>query len=206
MIRQVANNIIAELKVLTIAYEIKFSRWYVEYEIVKSYIEPVERIEKRVHKTYISVAPDFVGEEAFVQKFTNIALSDAEDRLGFVEYVDDTDELWENEYIPEDMFVAEWIVGENVAVGFLRKYNGVAYRAIQKHTTQSDWTPDVATALWIVAPTQGATGYDEWIQPTGAHDAYNIGDIVEHNGHVWKSKVNGNVWEPQEGALWEKLD
>lgn len=39
-----------------------------------------------------------------------------------------------------------------------------------------------------------------WVQPTGAHDAYTIGDVVVHNGQVWKC-VEGdendlNVWEP----------
>ena len=43
-----------------------------------------------------------------------------------------------------------------------------------------------------------------WSQPTGAHDAYSAGDIVSHNGALYKSLVDGNVWEP--GAydgLWE---
>ena len=38
--------------------------------------------------------------------------------------------------------------------------------------------------------------YPEWVQPTGAHDAYNIGDKVTHNGKTWVSDVDNNVWEP----------
>ena len=36
----------------------------------------------------------------------------------------------------------------------------------------------------------------EWIQPTGAHDAYALGSIVTHNGSTWTSTVDANTWEP----------
>lgn len=35
-----------------------------------------------------------------------------------------------------------------------------------------------------------------WVQPTGAHDTYNAGDVVAHNGKAWVSTVNANTWEP----------
>ena len=35
-----------------------------------------------------------------------------------------------------------------------------------------------------------------WVQPTGGHDAYNLGDRVTHNGQIWVSTINANVWEP----------
>lgn len=41
-----------------------------------------------------------------------------------------------------------------------------------------------------------ATGYPAWIQPTGAQDAYKIGDRVSFNGANYESKINGNVWSP----------
>jgi len=34
------------------------------------------------------------------------------------------------------------------------------------------------------------------VQPTGAHDAYALGAIVAHNGQLWISTVDANVWEP----------
>lgn len=36
----------------------------------------------------------------------------------------------------------------------------------------------------------------DWVQPTGAHDAYNLGDRVRHNGLNWESNVSNNVWTP----------
>ena len=45
-----------------------------------------------------------------------------------------------------------WTVGEQVAVGDRRYYapTGLLYKVIQGHTTQADWTPDAAPALWVV--------------------------------------------------------
>lgn len=45
-------------------------------------------------------------------------------------------------------------------------------------------------------------GPAEWVQPTGAHDAYALGAVVSHNGKVWVSTVDSNVWEPG-GYGWE---
>lgn len=47
-----------------------------------------------------------------------------------------------------------------------------------------------------------------WVQPTGAHDAYPAGRIVQHDGTLWRSLIAANVWEPgSTGAstLWEKV-
>lgn len=36
----------------------------------------------------------------------------------------------------------------------------------------------------------------DYVQPTGAHDAYNIGDRMRYQGKIWESTINGNVWAP----------
>lgn len=87
----------------------------------------------------------------------------------------------------------EWAVGVMYAVGDRRQYDGLLYRCVQAHTSQADWTPDVVPALWVRASTEE---WPEWVQPTGAHDAYNTGDKVSHNGKHWVSTMDGNVWEP----------
>lgn len=38
--------------------------------------------------------------------------------------------------------------------------------------------------------------YPDFVQPTGAHDAYQTGDIVNYNGVLYKSKIDNNVWAP----------
>lgn len=49
-----------------------------------------------------------------------------------------------------DTIKKAWKVGEAVAFGDRRYYNGIWYFCKQAHTTQADWAPDVATALWRV--------------------------------------------------------
>lgn len=36
----------------------------------------------------------------------------------------------------------------------------------------------------------------DFVQPTGAHDAYNVGDRVKYNGHVYESLMAGNTYSP----------
>jgi hypothetical protein len=42
----------------------------------------------------------------------------------------------------------------------------------------------------------GGDGIPDWVQPLGATDAYAAGAQVRHNGTIWTSTVDGNVWEP----------
>lgn len=41
-----------------------------------------------------------------------------------------------------------------------------------------------------------STDIPEWVQPSGAHDVYSIGDKVTHNGKIYISTADNNVWEP----------
>lgn len=56
------------------------------------------------------------------------------------------------------------------------------------------WEPGVSG--WSVQTPEG--GIPEWIQPTGAHDAYALDAEVTHNGKYWRSTINNNTWEPGE--------
>lgn len=75
-------------------------------------------------------------------------------------------------------------------------HNGKLYEVIQGHTTQSDWTPDIVPALFKEIPKPAGGGYPEWVQPTGAHDAYALGARVTHNGKNWESTIPANTTEP----------
>lgn len=70
------------------------------------------------------------------------------------------------------------------------------YRVVQAHTSQSDWKPDVTVSLYTQIGLT-AEGYPIWSQPTGSHDAYNKGDIVEFKGTLYESTMDGNVWSPE---------
>ena len=86
-----------------------------------------------------------------------------------------------------------WVVGKAYAVNDRAQYNGTLYKCIQAHTSQSDWMPSATPALW---KTVSVDEYPEWVQPTGAHDAYNIGDKVTYNGQHYVCTSNGNVYAP----------
>lgn len=75
------------------------------------------------------------------------------------------------------------------------QYQGLLYKCLQAHTAQADWTPDKAVSLWVRVD-DPSIEFPEWVQPTGAHDAYNKGDKVSHNGKHWQSDYDANVYEP----------
>ena len=80
------------------------------------------------------------------------------------------------------------------------------YQVLQDHTSATEWTPDTASSLYKKI---GVTddGYPEWVQPLGATDAYNKGDIVSYNGKLYRSTIDGNVWSPESySAGWETYE
>lgn len=84
------------------------------------------------------------------------------------------------------------------------RYNGKLYRCEQAHTGQANWTPDATPALWTEVAEPGTIPV--WKQPTGAQDAYRIGEKVKYpdeNGDVWVSVIDYNTYQP--GVYgWEK--
>ena len=102
------------------------------------------------------------------------------------------------EYIP---LFKSWETGVAYTLGDRVKYDSLLYKCVQAHTSQSDWTPDITPALWTRVSVEE---YPEWVQPTGAQDAYMTGDKVSHNEKHWVSAVDNNVWEP--GVYgWEEI-
>ena len=95
----------------------------------------------------------------------------------------------------------EWAAGRSYAVGDILRHgtNSVGdpqlYKVVQAHTSQADWTPEATPALYDAFGLD-EQGYPVWSQPTGAHDAYNTGDIVDYNGTLYKSLIDGNTWAP----------
>lgn len=70
------------------------------------------------------------------------------------------------------------------------------YRVVQAHKSQADWTPDVTDSLYVPIGLN-KEGYPVWSQPTGEHDAYNTGDVVDFNGTLYKSLIDGNTYSPE---------
>lgn len=97
-----------------------------------------------------------------------------------------------------------WKSGESLAVGTRRNYNGQLYKVIQAHTTQADWTPDITPELWKVVQPEGVIA--DFVQPTGAHDAYMTGEKVNFEGSIYESLIDNNVYSPTAYPQgWKKL-
>lgn len=99
-------------------------------------------------------------------------------------------------------------------------YNGKKYESL---INANVWAPDVYPAGWkLVEDTSTTEPTDpevptpepeepetvpDFVQPTGAHDAYSKGDRVNYNGHIYESLINSNVWSPDAyPAGWQLIE
>lgn len=97
-------------------------------------------------------------------------------------------------------------------------YNGKKYESL---INANVWSPDAYPAGWQLIeetqttdpttpepePEEPSVTVPEFVQPTGAHDAYNTGDRVLYNGHVYESTINSNVWSPDAyPAGWQLIE
>ena len=89
----------------------------------------------------------------------------------------------------------EYKVDEYLTYGINDVGDPQLYKVVQAHTSQANWTPDISASLYVALGLDN-DGYPIWSQPTGAHDAYNKGDIVNYNGTLYQSTIDGNVWAP----------
>lgn len=111
-----------------------------------------------------------------------------------------SDKLTEDEKQAFTALYEPFTAGTEYAVGDTVEHGGVVYEVIQGHTSQSDWTPEKVPALFkVVYQTETSGGVEvipEFVQPTGGHDAYSIGDKVMFEGVAYESTINANTWTP----------
>ena len=95
-----------------------------------------------------------------------------------------------------------WKAGNTYTIGDRVQHKAMLYKCVQSHTSQADWAPSEAQALWKIV---SVDEYPEWVQPTGAHDAYNIGDKVTYNGLRYVCTTSANVYAPNVYG-WQLVD
>lgn len=106
-----------------------------------------------------------------------------------------------NNVSDEQAYIMRYMFNEFNANGFAYKtgdrfmYNNKFYKVLQDHTSQSDWTPDTASSLYVEIADPNIE-YPEFVQPTGAHDAYAKGDKVIFEGKHYISLIDANVYSP----------
>ena len=102
-------------------------------------------------------------------------------------------ELSDAEALAVKALYPAWAAGTAYAAGIRVVYDGKLYKCLQAHTSQAGWTPDAAPALWASV---SVDAWPEWVQPTGAHDAYNTGDKVSYNGKRYVCTIDANTYAP----------
>lgn len=95
----------------------------------------------------------------------------------------------------------ESVIGEEVHVGDRLWYDAKLWKVIQAHVAQDDWAPASAHSLFTEVSIEE---WPEFVQPTGAADAYKQGDKVTFQGRHYVCLVNDCVWSPADyPAGWE---
>lgn len=88
-----------------------------------------------------------------------------------------------------------WEEGITYSEGNRVQYKDKLYKVLQNHISQSDWTPDTASSLFVEISDPNIE-YPEFVQPTGSHDAYSKGDKVTFEGKKYVSLIDANTWSP----------
>ena len=91
-----------------------------------------------------------------------------------------------------------WAVDTAYPVGIRVRYGDKLYRCEQAHTSQTGWEPPTTPALWTEVAEPGEIPV--WRQPTGAQDAYRIGDKVHYptkDDAVYISVIDYNTYSPE---------
>lgn len=101
-------------------------------------------------------------------------------------------------------FYDDWAAGINYNTDDIRRYEGILYRCLQRHSSLDNWMPPVVPALWHRLGNPNPEGIWPWVQPPGA-PGYMKGDEITHLDSTWISDIDNNVWEP--GVYgWKKQD
>lgn len=99
----------------------------------------------------------------------------------------------------------EWAVGIAYKIDEKVQYKKVLYKCLQAHTSQSDWTPDIAVSLFAKVLNPDPEVIPDWVQP-GSTNGYSKGDKVRYNGDVYVSLIDNNIWSPDAyPAGWQKI-
>lgn len=89
----------------------------------------------------------------------------------------------------------KWTEGEAYVIGDRVRYEGILYKCLIAHTSQSDWIPSDAVSLWARVLIPDPEVIPEWEQPDSTNP-YMKGDKVRHINRTWVSDIDNNVWEP----------
>lgn len=80
----------------------------------------------------------------------------------------------------------------------VRMYRGNPYMCCLTHTHHGEpnWDPEQYRTGWFQYHGTSVETARPYVQPLGAHDAYQKDEYVVENGKVYRCKVNATTWPP----------
>lgn len=102
-----------------------------------------------------------------------------------------------NDVIDMVPLLKPWSPGVKTA-GMVEVYEGYPYKCVQDHdsTGNESWNPADAPSLWANYHATDAAHALPYVQPTGAHDAYQTGEYAKWKDKVVRCKADGTVHDP----------
>ena len=107
--------------------------------------------------------------------------------------VSEAQDLPDDTAINVPLLFERWHEGVDYLMGDRICYEETLYKCVQAHRSQSDWIPNITPNLWTVVTVEE---WPEWVQPTGAQDAYMIGNKVSYQGKHWICTSDYNIYAP----------
>lgn len=118
--------------------------------------------------------------------------------------VDGAQSLTDEEALTAPMLYERWQDGKQYVMEQRLYYEGKLWRVLINHTSHEAYTPDIAVSLYAEVLIPDPSVIPEWVQP-GSTNPYMRGDKVRHNGKVWISDIDYNVYEPGV-AGWSEIE
>lgn len=118
-----------------------------------------------------------------------------------------------NEVIDLGPLLEEWKAGTaemavTYAAGDVRTYAGQPWKCVQGRTHHGEpgWEPGTAASLWMACHATDAAHALPWVQPTGAHDMYQVGEYMIWTDKVIYRCVQATAYSPEEYAqAWKNM-
>ena len=86
--------------------------------------------------------------------------------------------------------------GHNYTADDKVSYEGILYKCLQTHTSQSTWIPTDSPSLWAKVLIPDPEVIPDWEQPDSTNP-YMKGDKVRYNEKVYESLIDNNIWSPE---------
>lgn len=114
--------------------------------------------------------------------------------------------LTDEQAVENKLLYPLWAAGVSLAVDARVRYGDKLYKCLQAHTSQDNWTPDAAPALWVevAAPNEYREIKDNML-PT---EAFALGEIgwYKTEDNLWKSLIDANTYTPDTyPSGWEQV-